>query len=75
MTFPGYDAWKLAGPDEVPEPEMEDCPACDGTGFMCDDAGEFRCPECEGTGVIEVEPEEPDGDYEYERRRDEREMQ
>lgn len=32
--------------------------------------GEFYCVECDGTGETEAEIDEPDGDYEYEARRD-----
>ena len=74
MDIPGYDAWRLQGP---PEPECEwcndtgflDCPNCGGDGEV-DDCG-TECPECNGTGRLECENhDEPDGDYEYERRRD-----
>ena len=74
MNIPGYDAWRLRGPDERPDPVMEDCPDCNGTGQTQGDAmigfGVFTCAECEGTGEVEATAEEPDGDYEYERRRD-----
>lgn len=70
MNIPGYDAWKLRGPHD------DDCPDCDGQGkaecpACCGDDDE--CPECEGSGYVECDTcsgEEPDGDYEYERRRD-----
>ena len=69
-TFPGYDEWKLRGPDEDAAP-VEDCPYCDGTGQAIDDGGDpGLCRKCMGDGVIPVEQEEPDGDYLYERYRD-----
>jgi len=50
---------------------MEDCNTCRGTGECHDAEGdEFRCEDCGGTGEVEIAPDEPDGDYEYERRRD-----
>ena len=69
-----YDDWRLSGPHE------DECDLCNGTGLMdcmacggdgdVDDCG-TECPACEGAGHIECEcREEPDGDYEYERRRD-----
>ena len=70
MTIPGYDAWRLQGPPEEPDPVMEICVACSGQGYQEDRSGIFRCPECGGYGEVKAEPEEPDGDYEYERRRD-----
>ncbi len=77
MNIPGYDEWKLRGPDD------DLCPDCDGKGFAdcmnCGGDGEVadgvECPACDGSGVIECETcrsEEPDDDYQYERRRDER---
>lgn len=65
-----YDEWILRGPDERPEPVMEACDACNGTGRMRDDDGDFDCVECDGTGETEAEIDEPDGDCEYEARRD-----
>ena len=70
MNIPGYDAWRLQGPDEAPEPVMEDCAECLWSGECYDDEGAFPCTECGGLGEVEVVQEEPDGDYEYERRRD-----
>jgi len=70
MNIPGYDAWRLQGPDEQPDPVVEDCDNCGGIGFCADENGAFACPECDGTGEVEASQEEPDGDYEYERRRD-----
>jgi hypothetical protein len=67
MNIPGYDAWRLQGPEERPEPEMDTCEACNGTGGIIDD-----CEECDGTGEVEATLDEPDGDYEYERARDRR---
>ena len=70
MNIPGYDAYILRGPDERPNPVIEECDKCAGSGWCRDDEGAFPCPECEGTGEIEASQEEPDDDYEYERRRD-----
>jgi hypothetical protein len=70
MQIPGYDAWRLRGPEEVIEPDVEDCKSCEGFGTMIDNEGEFTCIECDGVGEVEVTLDEPDGDYEYERRRD-----
>ncbi len=45
---------------------------CGGDGEVADGV---ECPYCDGSGVIECETcisEEPDDDYQYERRRDER---
>ena len=77
MNIPGYDAWKLRGPNE------DQCPDCDGSKLAdCMNCGGddevtagVECPVCEGLGTVECETcggEEPDGDYEYERRRDQR---
>ena len=33
MTLPGYDAWRLQGPPEEPEPVMVPCECCKGAGF------------------------------------------
>jgi DnaJ-class molecular chaperone len=49
---------------------MVPCECCHGNGFVMWDHGAEDCPECDGFGEVEAEPEEPDGDYEYERRRD-----
>ena len=65
-----YDAWVLRGPDERDDPEMETCETCAGGGVCVDLAGEYECPDCNGIGEIEVTLDEPDGDYEFERRRD-----
>ena len=65
-----YDAWVLRGPEEHLSIIMEACNTCRGTGVSQDSDGEFRCVDCEGTGEAEVTLDEPDGDYEYERRRD-----
>ena len=64
MTLPpNYDAWRLQGPPEFDDPEY--CENCENN---CPPSGYWHCPECDaewpdGQG-------EPDGDYEYERRRD-----
>ena len=67
-----YDEWRLSGPDEHPEPEMTECAQCDGTGIIRRFTGDdgVGCHVCGGSGEVPVEAEEPDGDYEYERRRD-----
>lgn len=70
MTIPGYDAWRLQGPPEEPDPVMVTCECCHGNGFVMFDHCAEDCHECGGYGEVEAEPEEPDGDYEYERRRD-----
>ena len=70
MTLPGYDAWRLQGPPEEPEPVMVTCECCKGAGFLIFGNDDVDCPECGGFGDVEAEPEEPDDDYEYERRRD-----
>ena len=75
MNIPGYDAWRLQGPDDDQCPECDghkrhDCMNCGGDGEVADGV---ECPICEGTGEVECETcsgDEPDGDYEYERRRD-----
>jgi len=75
MTIPGYDAWRLQGPHDDACPdcggcEIVDCPSCGGDGFVISGV---PCRSCEGTGTVECETchgDEPDGDYEYERRRD-----
>ena len=80
FTIPGYDAWKLRGPEERPDPVMETCETCGGlcwvweTGHMNGEPArrKFECPECEGTGEVEATPDEPDGDYLYEQSRDRR---
>lgn len=68
-----YDEWRLSGPDEHPWPEMTECAQCNGTGtHLVDehDTDDTRCHVCGGSGEVPVGREEPDGDYEYERRRD-----
>jgi len=65
-----YDDWRLSGPDEHPEPEMIECEYCDGTGTIERENNVFKCGTCSGSGEVPVEREEPDPDYEYERRRD-----
>jgi DnaJ-class molecular chaperone len=72
MNIPGYDAYILRGPEEHRSVMMEACEECDGTGMIVNRAmaTQDKCDECDGTGEIEVTLDEPDGDYEYERRRD-----
>lgn len=71
MSIPKYDAWRLQGPDERPDPETEACDNCAGVGVVVNNYGFVQdCEECGGTGGVEVTPGEPDGDYEYERKRD-----
>lgn len=67
-----YDEWIFRTPaDDAPDPIMEVCDTCKGTCVIIDeDDWPCDCPDCGGTGEIEVEAEEPDGDYQYERRRD-----
>ncbi len=62
MNIPGYDAWRLRGPDENAGPIMEACEWCAGVGKKVDEQGEFDCPECDGTGEIETELDEPGSD-------------
>ena len=64
-----YDDWVLRGPDDASEPEMEACETCKGTSRCEDMAGVYECPDCED-GEVEVILDEPDGDDEFERRRD-----
>lgn len=130
MNIPGYDAWRLRGPEEHLGVMMEACETCKGIGSdtkillpaksvdllagkheaihiaqntqaafwlhgrdnatalflmhaihkdfaaMAEALGytitrkPIACEECDGTGEVEVTLDEPDGDYEYERRRD-----
>ena len=71
MNLPrGYDAWRLSVPDEDDDPKNETCPACDGDGCLERENTVTRCGRCSGDGVIKAAQDEPDGDYEYERRRD-----
>ena len=70
MNIPGYDAWILRGPEEHLSVMMDACETCKGIGRCVDAAGEYACEECDGTGEVEATLDEPDGDYEYERRRD-----
>jgi DnaJ-class molecular chaperone len=38
-----------------------DCPRCDGSGYVQDDAGETTiCARCEGTGVVFVDEDAGD---------------
>ena len=73
MNIPGYDAWRLRGPEEDRSEIMEACDACKGIGKAQDAQGVYACPECDGTGDVLVTLDEPDGDYLYERARDARE--
>jgi DnaJ-class molecular chaperone len=54
MNIPGYDDWRLRGPEEDLSVMLEACEACDGTGEVEGNAmigfGMFRCSECYGTG-------------------------
>jgi len=72
MNIPGYDDWRLQGPDERADPVMEECPMCRGEGILA--FGLLDCPDCEGTGEVEAAPDDPDdyGDYLYEQMRDRR---
>ncbi len=70
MNIPGYDAWRLRGPEVDRSEIMEACEACKGVGIMQDADGHFPCTECDGVGEVLVTLDEPDGDYEYERRHD-----
>jgi predicted RNA-binding Zn-ribbon protein involved in translation (DUF1610 family) len=72
MSIPGYDAWRLRGPEESGT-MMEACEDCEGIGKQSEQGILFTCPACNGTGEVEITLDEPDGDYEYERRRDARE--
>ena len=67
-----YDAWRLASPDD----EREACRLCANTGDReCPDCDGHGCIECDGDGTVpcyhEAPDDEPDGDYLYERKRDE----
>ena len=71
MNLPrDYDAWRLSGPEEDDDHEEETCPACDGEGCFERENTVTKCGRCSGTGMVEIVLDEPDGDYEYERRRD-----
>ena len=65
-----YDAWVLRGPEEHLSVMMEACENCDGTGMVNNYGIIQDCNDCCGSGEIEVTMDEPDGDYEFERRRD-----
>ena len=68
-----YDEWRLSGPDEHPEPEMETCQECGGDCWVWEygtsggnpSQRKVECPTCGGSGEVPVEREEPDGDCEY----------
>jgi DnaJ-class molecular chaperone len=71
MTLPrDYDAWRLAGPDERPDPKLVTCPDCAGQGELWHCGALVECEDCAGSGEVMIGAEEPDGDYLYERRRD-----
>lgn len=59
--------------EKITHPNGKDGPR-DGMSVIHEDEllgnDDVDCPECDGAGEVEAEPEEPDGDYEYERRRD-----
>ncbi len=46
----------IHGPDD---PELGECPDCDGTGDNQDDP-EYRCPKCGGSGVVEPPEYDPE---------------
>lgn len=73
MDLPGYDAWKLASPDDYYDEADEDCPNCGGEGFTydcidgcCVDAEEGcelcerRCDWCQGNPRKKSEPDPDD---------------
>lgn len=74
MSIPGYDAWRLRGPEEPRSATMEACEACGGTGMVVNRAmaTQDKCEDCNGTGEVEVTLDEPDEDYLYELARDRR---
>lgn len=75
MTIPGYDEWRLRGPDDDRCPDCGGggqaiCETCAGAGGNHDD--QSACEACEGFGLVECETcqrDELDGDYLYERAR------
>lgn len=70
MNIPGYDAWRLRGPDENAGPVYEPCPDCAARLFSSINEDGSLCETCDGNGEVLVELDEPDGDYLYERKRD-----
>ncbi len=41
----------------MPEPELEDCEKCEGSGFvMCEYEHEHHCPRCDGDGEVLANP-------------------
>lgn len=72
MNIPGYDTWKLRGPEEERSVMMEACANCDGLGHVWNLGVLQDCADCEGMGEVEVTLDEPDSDYLYERARDAR---
>jgi DnaJ-class molecular chaperone len=72
VNIPGYDAWRLRGPEEDRSVIMEACETCKGLGMIVNRAmaTQDECEDCDGSGEVEATLDEPDGDYEYERRRD-----
>jgi len=71
MNIPGYDAWRLSPPDDdqIGTDEGDTCNrnGCDGM-IGPDDEGDLMCGVCECRA--DYMPDEPDGDYLYERERD-----
>ena len=73
MSIPGYDAWRLRGPEEERSVIMEACEACKGMCQVEDEDGFPQdCEECGETGEVLATLDEPDSDYLYERARDRR---
>ena len=75
-TLPNdYDTWRLSAP-EHPDPEMQECDQCDGTGTHLRDEHDTgtACHICGGSGEVPRERDEEYadglGDYLYERKRD-----
>lgn len=67
MSIPGYDAWKLASPDE------------DRGGTLCPICGAYSKRSCEMRdemdGICPWEESEPDPDALMEQRREDRELE
>ncbi|TIO15582.1 MAG: hypothetical protein E5X86_19620 [Mesorhizobium sp.] len=85
MDIPGYDAWKLASPDDDRDDFEDDyCPNCGGEGvvYCCQDeigcvdpeSGcdlcERRCDWCQG----KPRKSQPDPDYQRDLRNEDREF-
>lgn len=72
MILPEAPGWD--GPPDRTEPEMAECDFCDGTGhYLPTEHGPTKpCHICRGDGEVPAEAEEPDPDYERERRQDAR---